>query len=95
MPREVLSPGRLYTLLNDELRAAQRTNGCVTCRMPLPFLIERPDDVSANWRLGTPHPCGFGCDVVIGEIAARLWPRFDLHDPLSVPLPRAETPKPA
>lgn len=61
--------------------------------MPLPFLIERPDDVSANWRIGTPQPCTHGCDVAIGEISARLWPQYDLHDPLAVPLPVNETAK--
>lgn len=53
--------------------------------MPLPYLIERPDDVSANWRIGTPHPCTLGCDVAIGEISARLWPQYDLHDPVAKP----------
>ena len=52
--------------------------------MPLPFLIERPDDVSANWRIGTPSPCANGCDAIIAEIAARLWPLYDLHDPTAV-----------
>jgi hypothetical protein len=84
--RNHISPGRLYTLLNEELRAAQRVNGCTSCRMPLPYLIERPDDVSANWRIGTPHPCTNGCDVAISEISARLWPQFDLHDPVASPV---------
>jgi hypothetical protein len=53
--------------------------------MPLPFLIERPDEVSANWRIGTPTPCVNGCDVVISEIVARRWPLFDLSDPTSEP----------
>ena len=61
--------------------------------MPLPYLIERPDEVSANWRIGTPHPCTLGCDVAIGEISAALWPKFDLHDPLAVPARAPETEK--
>jgi hypothetical protein len=84
MQRQTLTPGALYKLLNDELRAKRRSS-CL-CRMPLPYLIERPDEVSANWRIGTPASCVNGCDAVIGEIAARLWPRFDLHDPTAVDL---------
>ena len=84
--RSSISPGRLYSLLNDELRAVQRSNGCSSCRMPLPYLIERPDTVSANWRVGTPHACSHGCDIAISEIAARLWPQYDLHDPLAKPV---------
>jgi hypothetical protein len=80
-------------LLNGELRTTQRTNGCNSCRMPLPYLIERPDDVSANWRIGTPHACTMGCDVAIGEISARLWPQYDLHDPVAIPLPLVEPEK--
>jgi len=94
VPRIILSPGRLYTLLNEELRAVQRTNGCTSCRMPLPFLIERPDEVSANWRIGTPNACAFGCEVAIGEIAARFWPTYDLHDPVAIPVPQSERLKP-
>ncbi len=86
MGRNQISPGRLYTLLIDELRAAQRVNGCTSCRMPLPYLIERLDDVSANWRIGTARPCTSGCDVAIGEISARLWPQYDLHDPVAKPV---------
>jgi hypothetical protein len=54
--------------------------------MPLPFLVERPDDVSANWRIGTAAPCVHGCDRIIGEIAAKLWPTYDLNDPVSKPV---------
>ena len=88
MPRQAITPGALYTLLNEELRA-KRSTPC-NCRMPLPYLIERPDEVSANWRIGTPSQCDDGCDVLISEIAARLWPRFDLRDPISVPVKEKE-----
>jgi len=52
----------------------------------LPYLIERPDEVSANWRIGTLQPCVHKCDVLIAEIAAGLWPQYDLNDPISVPV---------
>jgi hypothetical protein len=84
MKRQSLSPGGLYKLLTDELRA-KRTSGC-QCRMPLPFLIERPDEVSANWRIGTPAPCVNGCDALIWEVAAAMGPRYDLRDPTATPV---------
>jgi len=93
MPRQNPTPGALYKLLNDELRAKRRTS--CQCRMPLPYLIERPDEVSANWRIGTPAPCLNGCDAVIGEIAARLWPSYDLHDPIAVPVKEDQPAAPA
>ena len=83
-PRKHLSPGALYTLLNEELKRL-RPEACQSCRMPLPFLVERPDEVSANWRIGTPPACAHGCDTIISEIAARLWPHYDLRDPLAQP----------
>ena len=57
-----------------------RQGGRCNCRMPLPFVIERPDEVSANWRIGTPAECVNGCDSKIAEIVAALWPLFDMHD---------------
>ena len=83
MERKRLTPGALYMALNDELKRL-RPPECLSCRMPLPFSIERPDNVSANWRIGTPPPCAHGCDTIISEIAARLWPEYDLRDPVSV-----------
>ena len=84
MKRLPLTPGALYKLLNDELRAKRKTS--CQCRMPLPFLIERPDEVSANWRIGTPAQCVQGCDALIGEVAAALWPCYDLRDPTATPV---------
>jgi hypothetical protein len=89
MSRKLLTPGALYRLLNDELR--QKRPAPCTCRMPLPFLVERPDEVSANWRIGTPSVCSNGC-ALISEIAARLWLQFDLHDPTAIPV-KAQTHK--
>ncbi|MGI9076878.1 MAG: hypothetical protein ACR2G6_06030 [Gemmatimonadaceae bacterium] len=85
MRRPNLSPGALYTRLQAEYKR-RRTVGCDRCRVPLPYLIERPDEVSANWRIGTLQPCVHKCDVIIAEIAAGLWPQYDLNDPISVPV---------
>ncbi len=73
-----VSPGGLYTLLNAELKRRRLTD-CV-CRMPLPYRVEPPDDVSANWRIGTPAPCARGCDTLIVEIVAAMWARYELID---------------
>lgn len=78
MERLRISPGGLYTLLNAELKR-RRLYDC-TCRMPLPFHISRPDPESANWRIGTPVPCGKACDALIVEIAAHHWPKYDLME---------------
>jgi hypothetical protein len=55
--------------------------------MPLPYRIEPPDEVSANWRIGTPPPCSHGCDSIIAEIVARLWPEYELLGPCGRPEP--------
>ena len=82
MARTSVTPGKLFRLLSDAF-AARRPAACDRCRMPLPYLIERPDAVSANWRIGTPPPCPFGCNVVIIDVAAELWPLYDLPETLS------------
>ena len=78
MPRIPLSPGGLYTLLNSELER-RRVTGC-SCQMPLAYMVERPDESSANWRIGNPSPCRHGCDVLIAEVVAEMWTRYDLLD---------------
>jgi hypothetical protein len=71
-----ISPGGLYTLLNAEFKR-RRVVEC-SCRMPLPYAVERPDAVSANWRIGTPPPCPRKCDAIIAEVVTELWPKYDL-----------------
>ena len=46
--------------------------------MPLPYRIDRPDDVSANWRVGLPPTCPEGCHALIVQIASELWPLYDM-----------------
>jgi len=76
--RPSITPGRLYSQLCTQFDLL-RPAGCCICRMPLPYPVIRPDDVSANWRIGTPAPCPEGCDAVIAEIVAKMWTRYDLH----------------
>jgi hypothetical protein len=78
-PRALLSPSGLYALLSEEFQQ-KRPPGCESCKMPLPFRVDPPDDVSANWRVGTAPECSHACQAVIAEIVARMWPLFDLRD---------------
>jgi hypothetical protein len=86
--RTKVSAGQLYALLSAEF-AAKRPVGCDECRIPLPYRIDRPDTVSANWRLGTPRQCPHKCHILMAEISATFWPRFDLVD--EAPAPEANT----
>lgn len=83
--RPRLSPGALYAQLQAQFKR-RRPVACEMCRVPLPYLIERPDEASANWRMGRPRPCVHKCDLILSEIAAELWPAYDLNDPTSVPV---------
>ena len=74
-----VSPGHLYTLLNEEWRV-QRPAACTRCRMPLPVAIRRADASLANWRIGAAPWCPQHCGAVIAEIAARLEPMYDLAE---------------
>lgn len=77
MPRKTLSAAQLYAALDREFRK-RKNPACHSCRMPLPFYREPPDEVSANWNIGTPSHCPHGCDAVIAEVMARLWTQYDL-----------------
>ena len=85
MSRATLPAAQLYAVLDREFR---RLRLCETCRVPLPYLQEPPDDVSANWFVGTPTECPNGCHLVIVELMAHLWTRYDLQVPPEQPAPR-------
>ena len=68
---------QLYAILDREFKA-RRPEACRTCAVPLPYWRKPPDDVSANWFIGTPRVCAQGCDIVIAEILAELWTRYDV-----------------
>ena len=86
--RPAISPGALYRLLQAEFKS-RNVSGCTKCQFPLPYRIDRPDTVSANWRIGVPAECVHGCDLVIVEVAASFWPKFDL---LGEAMPDADMP---
>ena len=76
-PRKVIPVAQLYAILDREFKA-RRPAACTTCAVPLPSWRRPPDDVSANWFIGTPRVCGHGCDIVIAEILAELWTRYNV-----------------
>jgi hypothetical protein len=78
MARVNLPAAKLYAVLDREFRAL-RPSECTLCHVPLPFWQEAPDEVSANWRFGTPSECPHGCHLVIAELLADLWTRYDLE----------------
>ena len=75
--RQVVPVAQLYAILDREFRA-RRPAACKTCAVPLPYWRKPPDDVSANWFIGTPTTCGQGCVGVIAELLAELWTRYDV-----------------
>jgi len=78
MARERMSAAKLYAVLDREFRK-RRPAECTTCHVPLPYWSEAPDDVSANWRFGTPTQCPHGCHLVIAELLTGLWCLYDIE----------------
>ena len=76
MARTTISSAHLYAILDREFKSL--STNCGRCRVPLPYYRPPPDDVSANWHIGTPSECPAGCHVVIAELLARLWTRYDI-----------------
>jgi hypothetical protein len=80
MARQTLSSAKLYAVLDREFRK-RKAPDCRKCRVPLPFYKEPADEVSANWHIGTPSECPHQCQVIIAEVLASLWPRYNLEAP--------------
>ena len=78
MSRTTLSSAQLYAVLDREFKKLQ-PKSCQKCRAPLPFWRTPPDDVSANWNIGTPPNCPSGCHLVIAELLANLWSKYDVE----------------
>jgi len=76
--RTTISPAQLYAILDREFKK-RRPSQCQKCRIPLPYWREPPDDVSANWHIGTPTDCPEGCHAIIAELLAELWTRYDIE----------------
>jgi hypothetical protein len=76
--RTTIPAAQLYTILDHEFRTL-KPKGCGRCRAPIPYFRKPPDDVSANWNIGTPPECPERCHLVIAELLAKLWTRFDIE----------------
>lgn len=86
--RTAITPGRLYWLLTREFHE-KRPEHCAACRMPLPELMEAPENEGeANWEPGGMPPVCEACEPVIREIIARHQAAYDIFDPVSRPLRR-------
>jgi hypothetical protein len=79
MARQSIQAAGLYAVLDREFKAL-RPPQCASCHVPLPYGCESPDEVSANWLIGNPTECPHGCHVVIAELLAQLWTRYDLRE---------------
>ena len=77
MSRTTLPVAQLYAILDREFKR-KRPAACKACAVPLPYWQRPPDDVSANWVIGTPRECPHGCHLLIAELLAELWTRYDL-----------------
>lgn len=80
--RTTISPAQLYAILDAEWKKL-RPRACTTCKIPLPYWRTPPDDVSANWAIGTPTNCPEGCHMVIAELLTRLWTKYDIEKQLA------------
>jgi hypothetical protein len=79
--RTTISAAQLYAILDREFKRL-KPKECQKCKVPLPYWRQPPDDVSANWNIGTPSDCPEGCHVIIAELLAKLWTRYDIEQQL-------------
>ena len=77
MSRTTLPVAQLYAILDREFKQ-RRPSLCKSCAVPLPYYQLPPDDVSANWFIGTPSQCRHGCHSIIAELLAELRTRYDI-----------------
>jgi hypothetical protein len=82
MTRQTIAASQLYAILDREFRK-RRLAECQDCRVPLPFYRAPPDEVSANWAIGTPTTCPRKCHAVIAEVLTDLWTRYDITPPVT------------
>jgi hypothetical protein len=76
--RTTITGAQLYAILDREFRRL-KPKECQRCSVPLPYYRKPPDDVSANWQIGTPSECPNNCHVVIAEMLTRLWTLYDIQ----------------
>ena len=76
--RTTITSAQLYQILDREFRSLRKVQ-CTTCNSPLPYWRRPPDDVSANWAVGTPRDCEWGCHLVVAELVTRMWSKYDME----------------
>ena len=81
MPRTSLTVTPSTAQANSRACPSQQlsSNFIPRCRVPLPYWRNPPDEVSANWHIGQPETCEYGCHLVIAELLAKLWTRYDIE----------------
>lgn len=77
--RARISPGELFRLFKERF-AQRRPPECMSCRLPLPYVVARESESSHNWKIGDVTDCPSGCHAVIAQIAAELGKIYDLRD---------------
>ncbi len=83
MDKDLLTPGKLYARLSNELRARQ-TPRCDGCRMPMVYLREKPVAGEANWMVEPAGPACEACQPLIDEIVREHAAQYDLWDPTAI-----------
>ena len=77
MARSTIPVAHLYAILDRRFKEL-RPAACHRCAVPLPYWRLPPDDVSANWFIGTPRECPHGCHNLVMELLAELWTQYDI-----------------
>ena len=80
MEKELLTPGRLYAKLSEELRARQGRR-CDQCHMPMVYLCANPGQASANWIVEPSRAACRACEELIDQIVRKHAARYDIWDP--------------
>jgi hypothetical protein len=75
--RVVLTPGRLFFLMSQELRQSRPKGRCM-CSMPLPYAVESPEG-EPNWDAQPGMMQCPQCSEAAGEILARHRALYDMH----------------
>ncbi|HET7728815.1 MAG TPA: hypothetical protein VFK48_02170 [Usitatibacter sp.] len=76
--RTTITATELYAILDHNFKSL-KPKACTRCRAPMPYWRPPPDDVSANWNIGTPNECPERCHLVIAELLTKLWTRYDIE----------------
>jgi hypothetical protein len=85
MAKIISTPGKLYARLSQEF-ARSRPRECVSCHMPMVYVIERHHGDCANWLVEDPPMGCERCKAVVSEIVRRFSFQYDIFDPTCTPV---------